>query len=73
MILFGVQVPILELLVILCILIVIYLVVLEFEFRQQRKIAQEFDSEEAKLSKEVRELKEEIKEVKEITRNMGVE
>lgn len=60
MYIFGIQIPILELLVVFCIAVVIYLIVLEFEFRQQKKITKEFDDEEIKLSHEIRELKEAI-------------
>lgn len=64
MFLFGIQVPLLELLVVFCIVVVVYLVVLEFEFRQQKEILKEFDEEEVKLSHEVRELREAIKDLK---------
>ena len=67
MYLFGIQIPILELLVLFCIAVVVYLVVLEFEFRQQKKIAQEFDEEEVKLSHEIRELRNTIREFKDST------
>lgn len=68
MYLFGIQVPLLELLVIFSIVVVVYLVVLEFEFRQQRKIVKKFDEEEVKLSHEIRELREAIDELKEAAR-----
>lgn len=62
---FGIfGVPLDELLVIFSIVVVIYLVILEFEFKQLSKLANEFDEEEIRLSKEMRELKEEIKELK---------
>lgn len=70
MFLFGIEIPLLELLVVFCIVVVIYLVVLEFEFRQQKEILKEFDEEEVKLSHEVRELREAIKELKESARMM---
>lgn len=69
MYIFGVNIPIMELLVIFCIMVVVYLVVLEFEFRQQKKILKEFDEEEVRLSHEVRELKEVIEDLKEVTKN----
>ena len=53
---FGINVPILELLVILCTVVVIYLIILEIEFRHLRKTARKFDEDEIKLAKEVREL-----------------
>lgn len=60
MFIFGVDIPLLELLVILAIVVVIYLVILEFEFRQLRKITRKFDEEEVQLGVEMRELREEI-------------
>ncbi len=45
MFIFGVDVPILELLVVFSIVVVIYLVILEFEFRQLRTITRKFDEE----------------------------
>jgi len=60
MFIFGVDIPLLELLVILSIVVVIYLVILEFEFRQLRKITRKFDEEEVQLGVEMRELREEI-------------
>lgn len=66
----GVNVPIMELLVVFCILVVVYLIVLEFEFRQQKKVLKEFDEEEVKLSHEVRELKEAVNDLKEVTKNL---
>lgn len=63
---FGFDIPILELLVILCIVIVGYLILLEIEFRQLRKITRRFDSEEVELAKEVKLLKEEIIELRNV-------
>ena len=63
---FGISVPILELLVIFCIVVVIYLVILEIEFRQLKSITKKFDEEEVLLSKEMRELRNEISELKEV-------
>ena len=70
MILYGIQVPILELLAILCLLVVIYLLVMEFEFRQERKIVKDFDEDEVKLSHEIRDLREEIEDLKDLTRSL---
>jgi len=63
--LFGIDVPILELLVIFSTVVVVYLIILEIEFRQMRKITQKMDEEELQLSKEVRELRNTIVELKE--------
>lgn len=66
MYIFGVSIPILELLVIFCIVVVIYLVILEIEFRQLKAITKKFDDEEILLSKEMRELRNEVAELKEV-------
>ncbi|MCK4634375.1 MAG: hypothetical protein KAT37_00700 [Candidatus Aenigmarchaeota archaeon] len=63
---FGVSIPILELLVIFCIVVVVYLVILEIEFRQLKAITKKFDDEEILLSKEMRELRSEVSELKEV-------
>jgi len=63
MYIFGVDIPILELLVIFCIVVVAYLFILELEFRQLRKIAKRFDQEELQLSAEIRELRKDISEL----------
>ncbi len=63
---FGIDVPILELLVIFSVVVVIYLIILEIEFRQIRKITRKFDQEEITLAKEMRELKQEITNLKEV-------
>ncbi len=67
---FGISVPILELLVIFCIVVVIYLVILEIEFRQLKSITKKFDEEEVLLSKEMRELRNEITELKNVIKTI---
>ncbi len=64
MFIFGVDVPILELLVVFSIVVVIYLVILEFEFRQLRTITRKFDEEEIQLGRAMRELKDEVTALK---------
>jgi type II secretory pathway component PulM len=66
MYIFGIDVPILELLVIFCTVVVVYLVILEFEFRQLRVIARKFDAEELQLSNEMRELRKEVANLREV-------
>ena len=65
MYIFGIDVPILELLVIFSTVVVVYLVILEFEFRQLRVITRKFDEEELQLSNELRELRKEITNLRE--------
>ena len=54
MYLFGINVPILEMLVIFCAVVIVYLVLLEFEFRQLKKISRRFSEDELTLSLEMR-------------------
>ncbi len=63
---FGFDIPILELLVVLCVVVVGYLILLELEFRQLRKVTQKFNEEESELSKEIKLLHDEVLGVKEI-------
>ena len=60
MYIFGLNIPILELLVIFFAVVVVYLIILELEFRQLRKIIVRFDEEEVMLSKEIRELRKQL-------------
>jgi len=64
MFIFGVDVPILELLVVFSIVVVIYLIILEFEFRQLRMINRKVDEEEMQLSRAMKELKDEVTALK---------
>lgn len=70
MYIFGISIPILELLVVFCIVVVIYLVILEIEFRQLKSITKKFDEEEVLLSREMRELRNEISELKEVIKGI---
>jgi hypothetical protein len=66
MYIFGIDIPILELLVIFSTVVVVYLIILEFEFRQLRVITRKFDEEELQLSNELRELRKEISNLREV-------
>ena len=66
MYIFGVDIPILELLVIFCIVVVVYLVILEFEFRQLRKITKRFDEEEIALGRSMRDLRDEVSSLRNV-------
>jgi hypothetical protein len=66
---FGIDVPILELLVIFSSVVVAYLVILEFEFRQLRVITRKFDQEELQLSNELRELRKEVSQLREVLKS----
>jgi Zn-dependent membrane protease YugP len=67
---FGIDIPILELIVIFSVVVVVYLIILEIEFRQLRRITRKFDEEEIALGKEMRELKEEISGLKDAISNL---
>ena len=69
MYIFGIDVPILELLVIFSTVVVVYLVILEFEFRQLRVITRKFDEEELQLSNEMRELRKEVSNLKDVIKS----
>ena len=71
--LFGIEVPLLELLVTFSIVVVTYLIILEFEFRQLRTITRKFDEEEIQLGRAMRELKDEVAALKDVmaTKKMG--
>lgn len=62
---FGFLIPIFpELLTIVLGLVIVYLVILELEFRQVRAISSRFSAEETTLEKEIKELRAEIDEFK---------
>ena len=61
---FGINVAILELLVILSTFVVIYLILLELEFRQIRKIEKHEDISESTLMTEVQEFRKEIQDLR---------
>ncbi|MCK4429160.1 MAG: hypothetical protein KAU95_02200 [Candidatus Aenigmarchaeota archaeon] len=62
--LFGVNVPVTELLLILSAIIIVYLIILEYEFRQIRNIVKKFDDEELILTKSIRELRDAVSEMR---------
>ncbi len=62
--LFGINIPITELLLLLSLVIIVYLAILEFEFRQIRKITKKFDDEELILTKSIRELRDSVSELR---------
>ena len=68
--LFGINIPITELLLLLSLVIIVYLAILEFEFRQIRKITKKFDDEELILTKSIRELRDSVGELRN-TINVG--
>jgi len=64
--LFGFIIPIFpELLIIVLGLVIVYLVILELEFRQVRSISNRFSDEETTLEKEIKELRGELDDFKE--------
>ena len=70
---FGINIPILELLVIFSVIVVVYLIILELEFRHIRKVRKKLDQHERDFYKENKTLAREIRELKtEITSLKGV-
>jgi len=62
----GIDVPIPELMVLFSIVVVLYLIIMEFEFRQLRMINRKVDEEEVQLSRAMKELKDEITSLKDV-------
>jgi hypothetical protein len=62
--LFGINIPITELLLLLSTVIIVYLVILEFEFRQVKNITKKFDDEELILTKSIRELRDSVNDLR---------
>lgn len=60
---FGIEVGLLEFLALFSLVLVIYLVFLEYEFRQMKRITRRFDEEEFQLNRIMRDLKNEVSEL----------
>lgn len=71
MYLFGINIPVTELLLLLSVVIIVYLVILEYEFRQIRNIVKKFDDEELILTKSIRELRDSVSELREVINVSG--
>jgi len=54
---FGINIPILELLVIFSVVVVAYLIILEIEFRQLRRLINQFSRDEADLDRLIDEIR----------------
>jgi len=59
--LFGIALS--QLILILCIAVLLFLFILEAEFRQVRKIAKKMDDEELGLTRDIRELRDSVKDL----------
>ena len=68
MTLFGLEVPggLTQVILFLCIVALLFLFILEAEFRQLRRIAKRMDDEELALTKDLRELKESVRDFGEV-------
>lgn len=60
MYIFGISIELLDLITVFFMVLVTYIIILEYEFKEVIKIVKRFDNEEMTLGKEIRELKEEI-------------
>jgi hypothetical protein len=63
---FGVDIGIMELLTGFVLVLVGYLIILEFEFRHVRTLTRRFDEEEIQLGRAMRELKDEVTALKDV-------
>ncbi len=61
--------PIEEAIIIVCIIIVAYLIVMRFEFKQLSLVSAKMDNEESELSKELKELKDELGKLNDIIKS----
>jgi len=73
MYIFGVNIPILELLVVFCITVVIYLIILELQFRELKRILVELRKLVKKFAQEEEELEKTGDELEEIMKNKKAE
>lgn len=74
--LFGLEIlsfPLLQLIVFLCVVVLLFLFVLEIEFRQIKKLTKRFDDEDMVLSKDLRELRETVRELEDLLKSQGIE
>ncbi|MBN2094962.1 MAG: hypothetical protein JW727_02845 [Candidatus Aenigmarchaeota archaeon] len=63
-----------KLVLIMCVIVLLFLFVLEAEFRQIRKLAKKMDDEELILSRDLRELRDSVKELGSfMSENYGIE
>lgn len=63
---FGMDIGIMELLTGFVVVLVVYLIILEFEFRHVRTLTRRFDEEEIQLGRAMRELKDEVSGLKDV-------
>ena len=68
---FGISVELLDVIFYFCVILVMYFILLEFEFREIRKLTKSFDNEEIQYEKEVRELKEDITRLTKLVESKG--
>ena len=68
---FGISVELLDVIFYFCVILVMYFILLEFEFREIRKLTKSFDNEEIQYEKEVRELKEDIARLTKLVESKG--
>lgn len=68
---FGISVELLDVIFYFCVILVMYFILLEFEFREIRKLTQGLDNEEIQYEKEVRELKEDIARLTKLVESKG--
>jgi len=68
---FGITMDILDIMFYFFIILVMYFILLEFEFREVRALTRNLDSEELQFEKDMRELKEEISRLTKMIESNG--
>ncbi|MBW6461796.1 MAG: hypothetical protein K0B07_02010 [DPANN group archaeon] len=64
MYIFGISIELLDFITLFFVILVTYIIILEYEFKQVLSIVKKYDGEEMMLSKNIRELKEELQKLR---------
>ncbi|NOQ56131.1 MAG: hypothetical protein GQ477_05000 [Nanohaloarchaea archaeon] len=64
MYIFGISIDLLDFIALFFVILVTYIIILEYEFKQILGIVKKYDDEEMLLGKNIRELKEELKKLR---------
>lgn len=64
MYIFGISIELLDFITLFFVVLVTYIIILEYEFKQVLRIVKKYDGEEMMLGKNIRELKEELQKLR---------
>ncbi len=64
MYIFGISIELLDFITLFFVILVTYIIILEYEFKQVLRIVKKYDGEEMMLGKNIRELKEELQKLR---------